>query len=102
MVRPLFPLLLLGLAGCGPWPDLDEAVSPEGRAAAAPELVPLDPALASVPAPRGADAVASALAPRAEGLRARTDGAAPPTGAGRAEIEARRARLIAERERLRP
>jgi len=101
VIRPILLPFLVALAACGPWPDLDEAVSPEARAAPPPELVALDPALARVPEPRGAAEVATALAPRAEGLRARTGGAAPDAPS-RAEIEARRARLIAERERLAP
>ena len=101
MIRLFLSPVILSLAACGPWPDLDEAVSPEAREAPAPELVPLDPALATVPEPRGAAEVAPGLAPRAEGLRARTDIAAPDAPS-RAEIEARRARLIAERERLAP
>ena len=102
MIRLSLPPMLLSLAACGPWPDLDAAVSPEARQAPPPELVALDPALPTVPEPRGAAEVAPGLAPRAEGLRARAEGGAAPDTLSRAEIEARRARLIAERERLAP
>jgi len=112
--RPGIRLLALGLAaGCGacaPFPELDRMLTPEGRAAPPPRIEPLEPLLAEVPPPvpaageaRGGDDPGAETRARADDLRAEAGrlGGAPRETPSRAEIEARRARIVREREALR-
>lgn len=66
------PVLMVALAACTQFPELDDSVSPEVRQADFPPLVPLAPLLAantSEPT-RGAD-IAASLQSRVAGLNAR-------------------------------
>lgn len=65
-------LLLLVLAACTQFPQLDETVDPATEAADFPELVPLEPILAEVAVqPDRAAETEATLAARAAALRAR-------------------------------
>jgi hypothetical protein len=65
-------LALCLVAGCGPGlPDLDRAMTPEGRAMGYPALLPVGPLLAAAEGGTLEPELAQAVAGRAEALRRR-------------------------------
>ena len=62
---------LCALAGCSDFPQLDSAITAEGRAAAYPRIAPGDDVLAGVPEGEITDETTAALSARAAALRAR-------------------------------
>lgn len=76
MLRLLALSCLAGLVACGPSrPELDSRISPEGRAADYPALVPLGPLLVRVDdlLPGTGAEVGQTLEARAAGLRRRAE-----------------------------
>ncbi|MEO1139976.1 MAG: hypothetical protein AAFW87_11020 [Pseudomonadota bacterium] len=64
-------VLLVTLAGCSQFPELDDNLSSEARAARYPDLVPVEDLRAGLTAPRITDETTTTLEGRVAALRAR-------------------------------
>ncbi|MFD1508930.1 hypothetical protein [Lacimonas salitolerans] len=72
--HPLLPLaLVVALAACAQFPELDTQTNDIDPNAPYPALVPLEPLVAQADAPRITDADTSATEARVAGLRGRAD-----------------------------
>ncbi|MFD0979611.1 MULTISPECIES: hypothetical protein [Tropicimonas] len=92
---PILLLCLAALAGCAQFPELDAALTEEGRLAPEPELVDNAPLLAAAAAGTVDESTQVALQSRAAALEGRASGLAGPVllPEERAEIDAAHSRL---------